>query len=189
MFGICMIIYLVLTVVAAVVNSLGYRKNNDMNPSAFLVCLAAGIVFFVGFLSLGDSSSSGSYIYYINGQRVGAGSINFSMGLFCGFMSMVFSWFLSWGIGYLFGYRNKQQKDQKPSVAKLILSIWGALVGITGILCSANILINNNFKSSAMMNAYFISILIFVIILALSILGVVRYIKGKKSCDKGKTNR
>ena len=86
-------------------------------------------------------------------------------------------------------HRDKQQKDQKSSVAKLILSVWGAFIGITGILYSANILINKNFKSSAMMNAYFISILIFVIILAPSILGVFRYIKGKRSYDKGKTNR
>lgn len=189
MFGICMIIYLAFTVVAVVMNSLGYRKNKDMNPHAFLVCLAAGIVFLVGFLSLGDSSSSGSYIYYVNGQRVGAGSINFSMGLFCGFMSMVFSWFLSWGLGYLFGYRNKQQKGQSPSIAKLILSVWGMLIGITGILYSTNILINKKFESSAMMNAYIISVLIFAVILAPSILGVVRYIRGKRGHDKGKVNR
>lgn len=115
-FGICIIIYLVLTVVAVVMNSISYRKNKDVSKHAFLVCLVAGIVFFVGFISLGDSSSSGSYIYYVNGQRVSAGSISFSMGLFCGFMSMVFSWFLSWGLGYLFGYRNQRKEGQKPAL-------------------------------------------------------------------------
>ena len=49
--------------------------------------------------------------------------------------------------------------------------------------------IYKKFESSAMMNAYIISVLIFAVILASSILGVVRYIKGKRGHDKGKVNR
>ena len=39
-----------------------------------------------------------------------------------------------------------------------------------------------------MMNGYIISILIFVMILVPSILGIVRYVKGKRSHGKGRAN-
>ena len=133
MLVVCLIVYIVLTIVAAVMQTVNYRKTDDAGIKALAVCAGAAFAVFIGYLSLGSSSSAtGGFVYYINGVRAGSGAMNIGMAFFCAFMSGALSYGIATGVGYLFGkhrVRDPQEK-KRPKLRALILSIYGVIQGI-----------------------------------------------------------
>lgn len=178
MIAACFTTYFVLTLVAAVMQTVNYRKMNDVGGRGIIVCAAATIAALIAFMSLdsGDSASGG-FIYYVNGVRTGAGIVQVGLVIFFAFMSFVVSYGISVGLGYLFGHWRSADEKAKAKVWVLILSILGVQFG--GGLLRAGISRIADISTPGW--RHILVVVLGVAILGWSIWGIISFIKKRKT--------
>jgi hypothetical protein len=170
--------YLILTLIAVVLQVVSYRKHDEMNSIGVIANVLAAIVATIAFIIGGSNDSvSGGYIYYVNGVKMESGFMTVGATIVLAIISFGTSFGASMGLGYLIGHKRDAEEKAKPKVWVLILSILAIPFG-SGFFRSISLLPDLSVTGRLLVLG------LGAITWGLGILGIVSYIIKKKRANK-----